>query len=167
MSQFRKWLQERVPIEVETLQKTVQGRIARSHEELDFCLGGTPLILFCILAATGILLTFLLRSLSGTGVSQCRQHHYKVRMGWLIRGIHTGASHHDDSLPFCSIFDPRFCHPQPNRQAARVENWILGVALFLTTLTFAFTGYSLIYRPAFILGDHHRHEHDCRRAADR
>jgi quinol-cytochrome oxidoreductase complex cytochrome b subunit len=142
MSQFRKWLQERVPIEVETLQKPFKEELPVHMKSWIFCLGGTPLILFCILAATGILLTFYYVPYPGQAYHSVANITYKVRMGWLIRGIHRGASHLmiiAVLLHMIRVFVTR-AYRKP-----RELNWILGVALFLTTLTFAFTGYSLIY----------------------
>jgi cytochrome b6 len=63
-------------------------------------------------------------------------------MGWLVRGIHQGAAQLmivTVLLHMIRVFFTR-AYRKP-----RELNWMLGVALFLITLTFAFTGYSLIY----------------------
>src|ERR1700731_4327406 len=90
-------------------------------------------MLFCILAITGILLTFYYSVSNIT---------FKVRMGWFVRGIHQGASQLmivTVLLHMIRVFFTR-AYRKP-----RELNWVMGVALFLITLTFAFTGYSLVY----------------------
>ena len=107
-----------------------------------FCLGGTPLLLFGILAVTGILLTFYYVPHPSQAFHSVSRITYKIRMGWLIRGIHQGASQLmiiTVLLHMIRVFGTR-AYRKP-----RELNWVWGMALFMATLTFAFTGYSLVY----------------------
>jgi len=142
MNRIKNWLHERIPVEEETLRKPLKEELPVHMKSWLFCLGGTPLMLFCILAATGILLTFYYVPYTGQAYHSVANITYKVRMGWLIRGIHRGASQLmiiAVLLHIIRVFVTR-AYRKP-----RELNWVWGVALFLTTLTFAFTGYSLVY----------------------
>lgn len=58
MSHMVRWLKERVPVDQELVRKGLREPLPVHMKSWIFCLGGTPAMLFCILAATGILLTF-------------------------------------------------------------------------------------------------------------
>jgi quinol-cytochrome oxidoreductase complex cytochrome b subunit len=136
MKRLARWLYERIPVRPETLQKPVhlKGWL--------FCLGGTPLLLFGIMAATGILLTFYYVPYPMHAYESIQAITYKVRFGWFVRGIHRAASHlmvFTVMLHMIRVFVTR-AYRKP-----RELNWVIGVALFLTILAFGFTGYSLVY----------------------
>lgn len=142
MSAFKEWLRQRVPVDPEALRKPLREELPVHMKQWLCCLGGTPLILFCILAVTGILLTFGYVPYPAQAFRSVEYITYKVRMGWLIRGIHQGASQLmiiTVLLHMIRVFVTRA------GRAPRELNWGLGIALFLTTLGFAFTGYSLVY----------------------
>jgi quinol-cytochrome oxidoreductase complex cytochrome b subunit len=142
MSGLSRWLHERVPVEMETLRKPLREPLPVHLKGWMFCLGGTPLMLFCLLAVTGILLTFYYVPYPADAYASVSNITYKVRMGWFIRGIHQGAAQLmvvTVLLHLIRVFGTR-AYRKP-----RELNWMFGVGLFLLTLTFAFTGYSLVY----------------------
>lgn len=142
MSRVSQWLEQRVPVDPEVLRKPLREPLPVHMKDWIFCLGGTPLMLFCLLAATGILLTFYYVPYPAQAYASVSNITYKVRMGWFIRGLHQGAAQLmvvTVLLHMIRVFFTR-AYRKP-----RELNWILGVALFMLTLTFAFTGYSLVY----------------------
>lgn len=142
MSRLRQWIYERIPVRLETLRKPLREPLPVHLKQWIFCLGGTPFLLFCIMAATGILLTFYYVPSPMHAYESVSAITYKIRFGWFVRGIHRSASHlmiFTVLLHMIRVFATR-AYRKP-----RELNWMIGVALFLTTLTFAFTGYSLVY----------------------
>jgi quinol-cytochrome oxidoreductase complex cytochrome b subunit len=142
MKALLRWLNERVPFNHELVRKASREPLPVHMKSWVFCLGGTPAMLFCILAVTGILLTFYYVPYPSQAYASVSAITYKVRMGWFIRGLHQGASQLmivTVLLHMLRVFFTR-AYLKP-----RELNWIWGVALFLVTLTFAFTGYSLVY----------------------
>jgi len=55
MSRATRWVEERIPVDPETLRKPLREPLPVHMKTWIFCLGGTPAILFCVLVATGIL----------------------------------------------------------------------------------------------------------------
>jgi quinol-cytochrome oxidoreductase complex cytochrome b subunit len=142
MNRFGRWLHERVPVDPEVLRKPLREPLPVHLKSWTFCLGGTPAMLFCLLAVTGILLTFYYVPYPAEAYASVSRITYRVRLGWFIRGIHQGAAQLmvvTVLLHMIRVFFTR-AYRKP-----RELNWVLGVALFLMTLTFAFTGYSLVY----------------------
>ena len=67
---------------------------------------------------------------------------FGVRFGWLVRGLHQAASQLmiiAILLHMIRVFVTR------GYRRPREVTWVIGVALFLLTLGFAFTGYALVY----------------------
>ena len=142
MNRLANGLKERIPIDPETWLKALREELPIHLKSWLFFLGGTPLILFCILAATGILLTFGYVPYPAQAFHSVENITYKVRMGWLIRGIHQAASQLmilSVMLHMIRVFVTR-AYRKP-----RELSWVLGMSLFMLVLTFAFTGYSLVY----------------------
>jgi cytochrome b6 len=142
MSRATRWIEERVPVDPEVLRKPLREPLPVHMKTWIFCLGGTPMMLFCVLVVTGILLTFYYVPYPTQAYASVSNITFKVRMGWLVRGLHQGAAQLmivTVLLHMIRVFFTR-AYRKP-----RELNWVLGVALFMITLTFAFTGYSLIY----------------------
>ena len=142
MSSLRHWIYERIPISMEALRKPLREQLPVHLKEWIFCLGGTPFILFIIMAVTGIALTFYYVPYPMHAHESVSAITYKVRLGWFVRGIHRTASHlmiFTLMLHMIRVFVTR-AYRKP-----RELNWMIGVALFLITLGFGFTGYSLVY----------------------
>ena len=142
MNRIGQWVYERIPVRLETLRKPLREELPAHLKEWWFCLGGTPMILFCILAVTGILLTFYYVPSPTHAYDSVAAITHRVRVGWFLRGIHKASSHLmivTVLLHMIRVFATR-AYRKP-----RELNWIIGMALFLTVLGFAFTGYSLVY----------------------
>jgi quinol-cytochrome oxidoreductase complex cytochrome b subunit len=141
MSRFLGWLHERVPVDPETLRKPLREELPIHLKTWLACLGGTPLLMFCILATTGILLTFYYVPDPSHAYESIQNITFHVRFGWFIRGVHRGAAQLmiiTMLLHMIRVFGTR-AYRKP-----REMNWMLGVALFMTVMGFAFTGYSLV-----------------------
>ncbi len=107
-----------------------------------FCLGGTVLYLFIVQVITGIALTFYYVPSPDHAYASIAAITYEIRFGWFIRSIHRWSSNLMIIAVFLHMlrvfFTGSYRHP-------RQLNWLIGFALFGTTLTFGFTGYSLVY----------------------
>jgi len=107
-----------------------------------FALGGTVLYLFMIQFFTGVLLTFYYIPTPAEAYNSIINITHEIRFGWYIRSLHKWAS---DFMVIALIlhllrvfYTGAYKHP-------RQVNWMVGFALFITTLTFGLTGYSLVY----------------------
>jgi quinol-cytochrome oxidoreductase complex cytochrome b subunit len=107
-----------------------------------FCLGGTVLYLFVIQVATGIALTFYYVPSPDQAYQSVSEITQTVRFGWYIRSLHRWSSTCMIVALFLHMlrvyFTGSYRHP-------RQLNWCVGVLLLGVTLTFGFTGYSLVY----------------------
>jgi cytochrome b6 len=142
MSRAGRWVEERVPVDPEVLRKPLREPLPVHMKTWICCLGGTPAMLFGILVVTGILLTFYYVPYPAQAYASVSNITFKVRMGWFVRGIHQAAAQLmvvTVLLHMLRVFFTR-AYRKP-----RELNWVIGVAMFMTVLTFAFTGYSLVY----------------------
>lgn len=108
-----------------------------------FCLGGTVLYLFIIQVITGIALTFYYIPSSELAYQSVATITNEIRFGWFIRSLHKWSANFMIVAVILHMlrvfFTGAYRHP-------RQLNWMIGVALLLTTVTFGFTGYSLIFQ---------------------
>ncbi|MDQ7062968.1 MAG: cytochrome bc complex cytochrome b subunit [candidate division KSB1 bacterium] len=143
----KEWLLERFPIDyqkfVEINEKIfIKEPIPYHMKKWFYAMGATPLIIFAFQVLTGILLTFYYIPSPEMAYESVRHITEDVRFGFLIRGIHRWGSNLMVIALFLHMVRVIFTRAyRPPREL----NWIIGVLLLLTTLTFAFTGYSLIY----------------------
>ena len=142
MNRATRWIEERIPVDHEVVRKPLREPLPVHMKSWIFLLGGTPAMLFCILVVTGILLTFYYVPSPTLAYASVSNITFKVRMGWLVRGIHRGASQLMIVSVLLHMIRVFFTRAYRN---PRELNWMFGVALFMITLTFAFTGYSLVY----------------------
>lgn len=141
------WLIERVPLDTKHVSSIMEKIFLKepipAHMKYWFyALGATPLILFMIQLITGIMLTFYYIPSQAMAFESVRYITDEVRMGFYIRGIHRWGS----NLMIIAIFlhMVRVFFTRGYRKP-RELNWILGIVIFLVTLTLCFTGYSLVY----------------------
>ena len=136
------WLAERVPVPPGMPGKPLEERLPVHLKTWIWALGGTPALLFAIQVITGVLLTFYYVPYPMHAYESVRQITFGVRFGWFVRGLHQGAGQLmvvAVLLHMIRVFVTRgFRRP-------RELTWVAGVGLFLLTLSFAFTGYSLVY----------------------
>lgn len=136
------WLGQRIPISIETLRRPLREELPVHLKFWLFWLGGTPLLLFGVQVVTGILLTFYYVPNPAHAYDSVRQITLATRFGWLIRGMHHTAS----QLMFVAVLLHMIrVFVTRAYRAPRELTWVLGVVLFLVTLGFGFTGYSLVY----------------------
>lgn len=137
-----RWFAERVPIPPEALRKPLKEELPAHLKTWIVWLGGTPLALFGIQVVTGILLTFYYVPNPMHAWQSVDHITTAVRFGWLVRGLHRSAANLmvvAVLLHMIRVFVTRAYRPP------RELTWVFGVALFLLTLGFGFTGYSLVY----------------------
>lgn len=144
---MKKWLLERFPIDYEKFIEInekifIKEPIPKHMKYWFFAMGATPLIVFGFQIITGILLTFYYVPSPDLAFESVRHITEDVRFGFMIRGIHRWGSNLMVIALFLHIIRVVFTRAY---RAPRELNWMIGVFLLLTTLTFAFTGYSLIY----------------------
>jgi quinol-cytochrome oxidoreductase complex cytochrome b subunit len=138
----RQWIADRVPIPYEWLHKPLREELPVHLRAWVLWFGGTPLVLFCVQVVTGVLLTFYYTPDTSHAWDSVRRITFDLRFGWLVRGMHqTGAQLMIIAVMLHTI---RVFATRAYR-APRELNWVFGVGLFLLTLAFGFTGYSLVY----------------------
>lgn len=107
-----------------------------------FALGGTPMYLFIVQVITGIMLTFYYVPSAAEAYDSVAAITHEVRFGWFIRSLHKWSASFMIIAVFLHMFRVLFTrayrHP-------RQLNWMVGFLLLGVTLTFGFTGYSLVY----------------------
>ncbi len=143
----KQWIKERFPIDYDKFVEInerifIKEPIPNHMKKWFYCAGATPLILFALQVFTGILLTFYFVPSPEMAFESVRHITEDVRLGFWVRGLHRWGS----NLMIISLLlhMTRVFFTRAYRKP-RELNWIIGVILFLLTLTFAFTGYSLTY----------------------
>lgn len=133
---------ERLPLPPGWRGKALDERLPIHLKTWIWALGGTPAVLFTVQVVTGILLTFYYVPQPMHAYESVHQITFAVRFGWLVRGLHQAASQLmivAVLLHMIRVFVTR------GYRRPRELTWMIGVALFLLTLGFAFTGYALVY----------------------
>jgi quinol-cytochrome oxidoreductase complex cytochrome b subunit len=127
-----------LPID-QAFKKALRNRVSR-HAGWQQAIGGITYLLFVILVATGVLLSFYYRP-SAEEAYQSLQHIVSgARLGWLMRDVHVwganlvvlGALLHMARVFFGSAY-----------KSPRETNWLIGVLLLFTIFAFGATGYLL------------------------
>jgi quinol-cytochrome oxidoreductase complex cytochrome b subunit len=141
-SSLRRWLAERVPIPMEELRKPLREELPVHLRGWAVWLGGTPLLLFGIQVVTGILLTFYYTPDPARAFDSVHRITFALRFGWLIRSLHQNAG----QLMFVALLLHMIrVFVTRAYRAPRELTWVFGMTLFLLTMGFGFTGYSLVY----------------------
>jgi quinol-cytochrome oxidoreductase complex cytochrome b subunit len=105
-----------------------------------YCFGGIALVLFLILAITGIMLAIYYQPTPDDAYQSIVDLTTRVQFGWWIRSIHKWAAGGMVLLVFAHMLRVFFTGAY---KAPRELNWITGVLLLVITLGFGFTGYLL------------------------
>ncbi len=136
------WFRQRIPIQGEVLRELTNEPVPYHLKRWWFCLGGTPLYLFVVQIATGILLAFYYQPAPTTAYESVRYITEQAQYGWFIRSLHKWAA----TLMIATVVlhQMRVYFTGAYRQP-REFNWMIGMALLLCTLVVGFTGYSLVY----------------------
>ena len=135
-------LQSMFPFDWELLRHAGAEPVPYHLKKWWFCLGGTVLYLFIVQVVTGIALTFYYVPTPEGAYASVAAITQEVRFGWFIRSLHKWSSNFMIVAVFLHMlrvfFTGAYRHP-------RQLNWCVGFLLLGTTLTFGFTGYSLVY----------------------
>lgn len=107
-----------------------------------FCLGGTVMYLFFVQVATGIALSFYYVPTPAEAFASVAVITREVRFGWFIRSLHKWSGNFMIVAVMLHMLRVFFTGAYRN---PRQLNWCVGFLLLGTTLTFGFTGYSLVY----------------------
>lgn len=142
LATLKKAIGERIPVPPGVAAKPLEERLPLHLKTWVWALGGTPAVLFGVQVVTGVLLTFYYVPYPMHAYESVRQISFSIRFGWFVRGLHQAASQLMVAvvlLHMIRVFGTR------GYRRPRELTWVFGVALFLLTLGFAFTGYALVY----------------------
>lgn len=105
-----------------------------------FGLGGISVLLFLVLAATGLLLTFFYIPTPDQAADSIQVITYQVPFGWLVRNLHYWAAQWMVIVVALHLLRVIFtgAYKRPRR-----TNYVIGMALLAGTLLLNFTGYVL------------------------
>jgi len=137
-----KWFQNSFPLDSESLAKMSSEPIPNHLKKWWWALGGTPAYMFVVQVITGLLLVFYYVPNPDQAYDSVKHITESVPYGWLIRSIHKWSANIMIAsliLHMMRVFFTR------SYQRPRELNWMFGVCLFVMSLLFGFTGYSLIY----------------------
>jgi len=139
---LRERFTELFPFDWETIRHAGAEPVPFHLKKWWFCLGGTPMYLFVVQVATGIMLTFYYVPSPDHAYASVDAITTQIRFGWFIRSIHMWSSNFmivAVILHMLRVFFTR-AYRRP-----RQLNWMVGFMLLGLTMTFGFTGYSLVY----------------------
>jgi quinol-cytochrome oxidoreductase complex cytochrome b subunit len=133
------WLVRRLGLTA-TMEDQYNRIVPKHATNYIYCFGGISLVLFIILAVTGILLAVYYEPTPDTAYQSVLNISTHVQFGWWIRSIHRWAAGGMVLLVFIHLLRVFFTGAY---KAPRELNWLTGVGLLLITLGFGFTGYLL------------------------
>ena len=131
-------IDSRLPID-QAFRKAVAYRLP-PHVGWRHALGGVTYLLFIVLVATGVLLSFYYRPSAEEAYPSIRHIVSGVRLGWLIRDLHVWAANviviavlaHMARVFLSAAYAP-----------PRETNWLTGMLLLFLVVAFGATGYLL------------------------
>jgi len=132
---------ERIPIDLSKVADAINEPIPKYQEMFTFAAGGIPLFLFGIQAVTGILLAFFYVPQWDAAYESVRHITEGVPFGWWVRGIHRWSANLLILFVFLHMIRTFIFG---SYRKPREFTWLMGVGLLFVTVTFGFTGYSLI-----------------------
>jgi len=138
---LRAWLSERLPIAF--ISKFSREQLAEPqprHVSWLHTLGFAALLLFALQIFTGVLLLFYYKPGAATAYESIQFINEKVTFGWFFRQLHIWGANFIVTVVALHLVRVFFygAYKKP-----RELTWMVGAALFLVTLGFAFTGYLL------------------------
>jgi quinol-cytochrome oxidoreductase complex cytochrome b subunit len=135
----RRWWIRRLGI-ADVLEDQFNRIVPRHATNYIYCFGGIALVLFIILAATGILMAIYYQPTPDKAYQSIIDMTTHVQFGWWIRSIHRWAAGGMVLLVMLHMLRVFFtgAYKKP-----RELNWITGVLLLVITFSFGFTGYLL------------------------
>jgi ubiquinol-cytochrome c reductase cytochrome b subunit/cytochrome b6 len=139
---LKRWVNRSIPFDWNSLRHITSEPIPNHLKHWWYALGGTPLYLFVVQAATGIVLTFYYTPDPSDAYASVRNITENVRFGWYIRSVHHWAANLMVLAVLLHVIRVFFTRAY---RKPRELNWMIGVGILLTVFTFGFTGYSLVY----------------------
>ncbi len=139
---LRHRLREMVPLDWALLRHIGAEPVPYHLKKWWFCLGGTVLYLFVVQVVTGIALTFYYVPTPDEAYASVAAITHEVRFGWFIRSLHKWSAQFMIVALILHMLRVFFTGAY---RRPRQLNWCIGFLLLGTTLTFGFTGYSLVY----------------------
>ena len=139
---FSDWLKKSFPVDQEALAEMSSEPIPNHLKKWWWALGGTPAYMLVVQMVTGFMLIFYYVPDPAQAYDSVAHITNEVSYGWLIRSVHRWSANIMVAsliLHMMRVFFTR------SYEAPRELNWIFGVILFVLTLVFGFTGYSLVY----------------------
>ncbi len=142
MSRARQWLDERVPISLDSIAAMSNEPVPYHLKRWWFALGGTPAYLFVVQIVTGVLLAFYYQPSASTAYESVRYITEQAQFGWYLRGLHRWGA----TLMIAAVVlhQMRVFFTGSYRRP-RELNWMIGMTLLVCTLMLGFTGYSLVF----------------------
>jgi ubiquinol-cytochrome c reductase cytochrome b subunit len=132
------WLESRLGWRAWT--RALSDEMARpipSHVHWGFTLGSAAGFLFCVLAATGVLLALNYSAAIETAHGSVREITHEHAGGWLIRSLHYWAA---NLLLLVLVAHALRSFVDGAYRAPRELTWVFGAAMLLTALALCFTG---------------------------
>src|SRR5437763_16299170 len=133
------WLDERLSIS--TLTHLADKKEVPLHRHsIWYYFGGMTMFLFCVQVVTGILLLLYYRPSAENAFESVQFIITEVKLGWLIRSIHSWSANLMIATLFIHMFSVFFLRAYyPPREIT----WISGVVLLFIVICFFFSGYLL------------------------
>ncbi len=141
-SRVQRFFAEAIPLDWDALRTVGAEPVPYHLASWWWCLGGTPLYLFVVQVATGILLTFYYVPDPSGAYESVLKITQEVRFGWYLRSLHKWSANLMIVAVFLHMLRVFFTGAY---RRPRQLNWCIGCGLLGCTLGFGFTGYSLIY----------------------
>ncbi len=142
MGRISEWFYERIPVSGEHLAELTNEPVPNHLKRWWFCLGGTPAYLFVVQIVTGILLAMYYQPSTGSAYESIRYITDEATMGWFLRSMHKWAA---TLMIAAMILHQMRVYFTAAYRRPRELNWMIGMALLMTTLLTGFTGYSLVF----------------------
>jgi len=105
-----------------------------------YCLGGVTLFMFIILTFTGIVLSLYYVPSKLEAYGSIRFIDDLLPLGWLMRSMHIWAA---SGMVVAVMAHMLRVYVTGSYKSPREFNWVVGMALFVITMAFGFSGYLL------------------------
>jgi cytochrome b6 len=133
------WLEER--LDFSDLKEFIQKKEVPIHKHsFWYYIGGLALFFYVIQIATGILLLLYYRPSQDQAFESVKFIMTDVHFGWLVRSIHSWGANIFVGVLFVHMVTVFFLKAY---RKPRELTWVTGVALFVLSLAFGFSGYLL------------------------
>lgn len=111
-----------------------------AHHNPLFAMGSVLMVLFLVQAATGTLLALYYDPSPEGAYGSVDHMQFALPFGWLVRGVHHWAA---SAMVIVVVLHLLRTYLYGAYKKPRELTWLVGVALFLVTVAFGFTGYLL------------------------